>query len=389
MFFLLTNFIYPLKNPISLSKYFGFEFDNPRSNEEIKTVHNLIVKSWKLSETVDSFRFQRFPLKKEVPDQDVVTFEMLIEEFLRKYYGKKIADRQLKEIEGNKNKVIDFYTRNWVIVRYQNKEMLEEEKRMEDFMKKERQAGKPGIFLLEDDHMFEKKEKQLINYSHLVSFLAGGKDYFGWNFLLTKSRYDALLFNPDVHIMDTILKQSIGLNAKRDSNSAEYYFDIFWDSVKKTVNTLDLKMKDKLIDENILLYIGDILESTRPSENSFSALVRIVSIIELLLTHQPDFSRFNVEDSITKQFVLKTAILIQKENSESDLEKIKSKLKLIYTQRSNIVHGNFDSVNKFVEELRKKAKYFDSLVTNSYRFARTVLRSYIQDPKFVQFLKEN
>jgi len=113
--------------------------------------------------------------------------------------------------------------------------------------------------------------------------------------------------------------------------------------------------------------------------------VRLVSIVELLLTHQPDFARFNVEDSITKQFVLKTAILAQQQNPNIDLEHIKAKLKTVYAQRSNIVHGNFHQINR----LLKKGESFETLVSDSYDFARIVLDAHLRHPQFVKFLKEN
>src|SRR6266568_8966090 len=91
MFFLLTNYIYPIKEPITLSTHFGFSFDNPRTKAEVEAVRELVRKSWELSETVEGFQFQRLPMKKEVPGQDVVTFEQVIEEFFQKHFGDEKA----------------------------------------------------------------------------------------------------------------------------------------------------------------------------------------------------------------------------------------------------------------------------------------------------------
>jgi len=391
MFFLLTNFIYPIKKPISLSNHFDFVFDNPRTKEEVKTVKELIQKSWDLSETVEGFQYQRFPMKKDVPNQDVITFEILIEEFLQKYFGKKEAKKKIKNIEGNKDAIIDFYSQHWVIVRYETTEMDKEEQRLRSEVKKIREKGDRGFFLLDNEHIFEKREKNLIDYSHLISLLSAKEEFFGWNFLITKSRYEIVEFSPNIHIMRYILEQALSVKStnKNDPSAYRFDFETFINIVTPKIKLLDEKLKKKEITEEEILYIGDVLESAQPINNEFSSLVRIVSIIEMILTHQPNFSRFNVEDSITKQFVLKTAIIIHQENPEMNLDELKNKLKEIYTQRSNIVHGNFSAVDNYLKKLKKKDEYFDSLISNAYYFVRIVLDTFIRQPKFVQFLKES
>ena len=37
--------------------------------------------------------------------------------------------------------------------------------------------------------------------------------------------------------------------------------------------------------------------------NQEMAFVELISVIEMLITHNPDSGRFNIEDSITRQFV--------------------------------------------------------------------------------------
>ena len=118
----------------------------------------------------------------------------------------------------------------------------------------------------------------------------------------------------------------------------------------------------------------------------------LTSIIELLLTHNPDFNRFNVEDSISKQFQLKASILIYLNDKTVDINGVKSRLKTIYQQRSNIAHGNFAAVNKYISSLSKKEgkeEYFDELVVDLYKYLRAILEEYLKDIRFVDFLKEN
>jgi hypothetical protein len=63
--------------------------------------------------------------------------------------------------------------------------------------------------------------------------------------------------------------------------------------------------------EEKFLYIADTLRVTGEDiQDQRHLLLTLTGIIELLLTHSPDYTRFNVEDSISKQFKLKASILI-------------------------------------------------------------------------------
>jgi len=117
----------------------------------------------------------------------------------------------------------------------------------------------------------------------------------------------------------------------------------------------------------------------------------LTSIIELLLTHNPDFNRFNIEDSISKQFQLKSAILIYMNDKSRNLNSVKNRLKVIYQQRSNIAHGNFGEIDKYISRFSKKEgeeEYFSDLVTDLYTYIRAILEEYLKDKTFVEFLKD-
>lgn len=392
MFILLTKFICPIEKKIPLSKYFGFYFDNPRTPEEIELVRGVVKKSWDLSEIYDGFLYQRFPMKKEVPKDNVVTFESIIEQFCNTYFPKKKTREVLTEIEGSSEKIIDFYTKNWVIVRYDNPEMRTELASLKKTREVHRQKGIKSVFMLDDDHIFEERRSNLIDYSYLVSLISNGNDYFGWNFLLTDSKYEIQEDMPQMPIMTCILHQMIGIKSKLDDPSAcQFNFHSFIKAAEPFIKLIDKKLKTDSFkeEEEFLLYIGNSIASSKPRDNEFSSLVRIVGIIEMLLTHQPDFNRFNVDESITKQFVLKTAIVANLANSKISLEDTKKNLKEIYTQRSNIVHGNFKEVNKFIKKLKKEERYFSELISNCYQFSRMCIVKYLEDPKFIKFLKES
>lgn len=119
------------------------------------------------------------------------------------------------------------------------------------------------------------------------------------------------------------------------------------------------------------------------AEDHLDRRVRLLlfsSLIEMLLTHNPNFQRFNVEDSISRQFRLKLALLSHDPQSGVPIETLARRFRDIYSQRSSLAHGNFKDVAGDHD--------LDSMV-NSLQIALSVtLRRYLIDPAFVAFLKE-
>lgn len=138
-----------------------------------------------------------------------------------------------------------------------------------------------------------------------------------------------------------------------------------------------------------LEYAGETLDAVGDTRNSKFKLVLLVSIFEMLLTHNPDSRRFNVEDSISRQFLLKTAVLLHRDG-EVDLELLKRNLKKLYDLRSAIAHGDFARLAK---DLKVGKDRVDSAVSDqvslAYHYLRRTLRQFLQDPEYVRFLKDN
>ena len=112
--------------------------------------------------------------------------------------------------------------------------------------------------------------------------------------------------------------------------------------------------------KEMLEYIMESLQTLRRNYDLKMKFISIVSIIELLLTHCPDASRFNVEDSINKQFKSKIALIYHLYDKDSNSDLITKESSLIYSLRSDIAHGNF---KEFPKNLKK---YFDFCKENSY-----------------------
>jgi hypothetical protein len=89
---------------------------------------------------------------------------------------------------------------------------------------------------------------------------------------------------------------------------------------------------------------------------------------------------------------LKASVLVYLNDKEKDLDYIKKRLGIIYTQRSNIAHGNFKQLDKYIRSLSTKEgeeEYFEDLVHDLYEYLRAILYEYIRDRNFVEFLKDN
>jgi len=139
-------------------------------------------------------------------------------------------------------------------------------------------------------------------------------------------------------------------------------------------------------------YIGSILRiAGHETRDPKVKILLLTSIIELLLTHSPDFQRYNVEDSISKQFQLKSSTLVYLNDKTRDLDHVKKQLRVIYQQRSNIAHGNFEALSKYVSGLSKKEgeeEYLEDLAVDLYTYIRAILEEYLKDTAFVEALKK-
>jgi len=141
-----------------------------------------------------------------------------------------------------------------------------------------------------------------------------------------------------------------------------------------------------------LLYIGSILRiAGHETRDPKVKILLLTSIIEFLLTHSPDFHRYNVEDSISKQFQLKASTIVYLNDKTRDLDYIKKRLKIIYQQRSNIAHGNFEALDRYVIGVSKREgeeEYLEDLAVDLYTYIRAVLEEYLKDRAFVEALKK-
>ena len=381
---LMTIYIYPLQEKILLSKTLNAYLDNPRTPEDIRTVQEYI----ELAYSKDSaFRFPPHS------DDNIITLEGSLQTF---YQNFSQIDDYISEFykSYDRENIYDFMARMWVVARYDD---LGEIENLRQEAVEMRASGTSGFFLLEDDHPIMANSKQLVEYSYLLSLLfhTEGQTYHGRSFVLDDATHQ---FEEDtesnrhvpLHFLTFAIIGSSLTTRDKDLEFQWKFLPHIRVDIQRLVGVLDNAFMQGHAET--LFYIASVMKNVgHDTEDNKIKLLTLIGIVELLVTHNPDFNRFNVEDSISKQFSLKASLLVYLHDKGQDINAIKNNLKTIYNLRSNIAHGNFSKIDKYVKEMRKKGEEnsLESLVSDLYLYIRIILLEYLKNPILVEFLKNN
>jgi hypothetical protein len=379
--FLLTEYFFPMSEPIILSDSLRFTFDNPRTEKEIAYAKKFITNQY------DSGLIGVFPPHSK---EDIITLELIVKSFRDAYSKENEYVRSFFKGYKRKN-LFDYLAKMWCVVRFDDEGEVQ---RIEESYQEMREKGQKGFVLLNEGHPILEHSESLVNYSHLLSLLSHteGKDYFGRNFIFDPDQLDEkmLIQNFSLHLAMLYTANHDYQTRPGHQDNLSWIFSWLYGSkqILKNALLLEKALKDRQTDK--LLYIGNLLGIANRTHDEKIKLLTLTSIIELLVTRNPDTSRFNVEDSINKQFQLKAGVLIYLNNKENDIDFLKKRLKTIYQQRSNVAHGNFGELEDYKRKLSKKEdeeEYFQDLAVDLYSYVRAIIEEYIKDPKFVEFIK--
>jgi hypothetical protein len=379
--FLLTSYFYPLSESITLSDSLRFTFDNPRTDKEIDYVKKFIT---------DQYESGLVSVLPPHSKEDIATLETVVKSF-RDAYSRE--DKYVRDFfKGYKRKnLIDYLTMMWCVIRFDDEG---ETQRIEESYEEMRGKGQKGFVLLDKDHPIIRNSEALVNYCNLLSLLAHmeRKDYYGRSFILDPDQLSEriLLKNFTLHLAMLYTANHDYQARPGHLDNLSWFFSWVYGSKELLKDALILEKALQNGQAAQLLYIGNLLGIANQTHDENIKVLILTSIIELLVTRNPDTSRFNVEDSINKQFQLKAGTLIFLNNKENDIDLLKRRLKTIYQQRSNIAHGNFAELENYKRKLSKKEdeeEYFQDLVVDLYSYVRAILEEYLKDPKFVEFIK--
>ena len=383
--FFLTYFIYPIKQPIVLSEKLGLTLDNLRSPAEIEFFLNEFAAATEsLSET------------KPLPP-DFKNPNLFFRETISGIDPNVEASYKDFNIEDSALQIVKML----VVLRFNpqiNAEQIKKQHRLSIL-----NLNLNGEEIDGDQFVIEMNRENAIKFSYLLSLLVHRRgNYFEGDTFLTENPIEYYFKGKELReklqeIVATWVRGTAAikkyLSENTDLNQMVSHdwalFHIHEGSIVNNCRGFEFLMANGR--EEQLLYIGELIKQSSLISDEKSKLIALVSAIELLLTHNPDHNRFNVEDSITKQFVLKTAILIYKKDKRKKIELLGSRLKEIYTQRSNIAHGNFKEFNKFLASLAKRSgddQFFVSLIEDCYWYLRLIVEEYILDMEYIDFLKK-
>lgn len=164
---------------------------------------------------------------------------------------------------------------------------------------------------------------------------------------------------------------------------SQNHFSQFVSLFRKIQSYYETKRFDRIT------FIGELLLSI--ADNKVDPKLRILilsSILELLLTGMPE-KQYNAEESITKQFKLKTGVVLNRKKG-CDLKLITKRIGDFYDLRSKIAHGDFKNLQKVIDKLKKEndndclerlAREFSDYVTD-------IFDVYLNEPDYIDTLRE-
>lgn len=372
---ILLKGVLPFKKKIALSKKFGIELDNPRNKDELDYAYYF------LKDRIDFKEDKKLLKYSLVSDTKAILHLNYLENALRgllKYHKNNVYFNKNFLKNYDKRKALDFLIKSWLIIRFNDegffKELRKEKKRM--IRRKEK-----GLFILEGTEIGPQREERTHNFLSILDLIFLDK----MRGLLGKT----IILEEDGPELNQLWIRIAGLVHGRSRFKEFDYFSIADKideirDVSQKIDNLSETQKEKL------LFVGETIGNVNNGGgDSKIQFLMLVSVIEFLLTHNPDISRFNVEDSIRKQFQLKAGVVISNKN-KTKLDLIAQRLKIIYDIRSLIAHGNFSELKKFIQNTKKEDKDFDifDLVEEIFDYISIIVKIYINEPDFIESLKK-
>ncbi|MDD4897480.1 MAG: hypothetical protein PHV26_01980 [Candidatus Pacebacteria bacterium] len=371
---ILLKGVFPLKKKIILSEKWGIVLDNPKSKEEIEFVRNF------LKSKVDFQKSKKLEEYFLVSDNKTLLHQKYLENSLKglekqhknnTFFDKKFTTRSRT---GN---YYDCLVKSWLIVRFDDKGFFRALRKENKKVRKNK-----GLILLEGNEIGLQREERALKFISIIDLLFLDK----FNGSLKKT----IILTDDKPMTHTMLM--IQINGIAHGRTIHNEFDYFTipDNLDRIIDLT--KRIEKLSNERSekLLFIGETIKSINEHHlESKMMFLMLIGIIEFLLTHNPNSYRFNVEDSIRKQFQLKTGIVLNK-MAGFDLSKTSNRLKLFYDVRSAIAHGDFIAIENIIKKERKIDSDFDifDLVEEAFNYVSTIVKMYVQEPDFVDSLKK-
>ena len=319
----LTNLRFDISDKLYLSKYFNFYLRNLNPKEEnfffeiLKNEYKKIIKKYGLKNVYEEYKIVKENstvdyMMKNLRMFSIADYFSLCElKILVKIYltesNKETYEPVMDDFKTNNiSKVLRNYLKSLIVIDYDRELLLEKLKKYDNSK------------TTEDDLILEFR-KSFINFYNYINRVKISYDIYNYR----DSKY-----NSSVLLLSKLGKTTF--EARNNRNLIDKFIDI----------------KDDNFD-NFMFII-----ETFYSENNKSYKKEItdyVTLLEMFVTHSPSTNRYNVEDSISKQFVEKISAsfsLTHNIKNRIDLENFKKELKYMYNYRSKLLHGEILEMNK-------------------------------------------
>lgn len=387
--FIMTSFMYPLDikdRPYIFGKLY---FDNPRTNEEINYV------AQRLKEI--NYSYRPFPDRPGLVPENCVTLMSIYDCFIEN----NSADALVKKFNKRYGRIKDIYkklARMWVVVR--SEQIISEEDTKGKFTFFKENEDDMAIQIIDDIPLSitEYNEEKINDIFAFLSFMLGKGNLS--NHLLSADNLG--LHKHDSSLFLQLMVMATNNSYENDDESEIYHYGAFR-VVEPKIIKLSNAVGEKYLNQKfqfICKKIRHILELY--NINQEMTFVELISVIEMFITHNPNSGRFNIEDSITKQFVGKLLLIIYESNKDTDLEQLKKELKFAYSIRSAIAHGDFSNLERQLNKLfefynfkrdEKGIDYRDNnaalykLIDNAHSWVEAVINLYLEDEKRLELIK--
>ncbi len=383
--FLMTSYFYPIKEDGTEKFFNGIYFDNPRTQDEIREVALFLRK-------VNFSTGMPFPEKQEQVPEGTITLRWMLERFYSNYKSDELVEKYYSKASKLKN-IYMALARMWVIIRCDNLLDPNEKKKSIIILGESQQGYTPSNSFF-NEHMVRK-------YLYFLSFMTNESGRINKSIILRYyDKYEYPYYYSE--LFPKLLTLCTSKSAITQKGAAPLLtFNFLWNRYKPYID----KTTQRYNDEKFLFICETIQNISRlQTTDERMYLLGIVGLIEMLVTHNPDSQRYNVEDSISKQYVRKIKYLLYQTDSSMDLERLEKELKLSYSIRSDIAHGNFTkSSKKNLKDLFTfygmteggtgldycdESSALEKLNSNLSDYARIILRLYLEKEKELELIKE-
>lgn len=319
----LTNLRFDISNKLYLSKYFNFYLRNLNSEEEnfffeiLKNEYKKIIKKYGLKNAYEEYKIVKENstvdyMMKSLRMFSIADYFSLCElKILVRIYltesNKETYEPVMDDFKTNNiSKVLRNYLRRLIVIDYDRELLLEKLKKYDNSKTTE-------------DALILEFRKSFINFYNYINRV--------------KISYDIYNYRDSKYNSSILFLSKLGKTTFESRNNRNL--------IDKFIN-----IKDDNFD-NFMFII-----ETFYSENNKSYKKEItdyVTLLEMFVTHSPSTNRYNVEDSISKQFVEKISTsfsLTHSIKNKIDLEDFKKELKYMYNYRSKLLHGEVLEMNK-------------------------------------------